>query len=233
MPEKTKFQSTDIGGLLGRGLNDVEKKYAPKTLYYKGAMQLPIRHARVSIVGTRNPTETGISNAKKVAKALVKERVAIVSGLARGIDAVGHRTAIEEGGETIAVLGTPLNKTSPSQNTDLQKEIMDRHLAISQYPDGHTTRGKDFVLRNFTMALISDASVIAEAGDGGGTLHHGREALRLGRPLFICQSVFQNEELKWPGEFMRQGAVKLVDLEQIFEFTSPNVPPSDLRQHMS
>ena len=228
-----EYQSTGIVNLLGSGLNSFEKKHAPETIYYRGAMPIPIRHARVAVIGTREPTESGVSNAKKVVRAMVSEGVIIVSGLAKGIDTAAHRTAMDEGGETVAVIGTPLDKTYPRQNADLQKEIMDKHLVISQYPVGHTTTRKDFVLRNRTMALISDASVIVEAGDGSGTLHQGWEALRLGRPLFICQSVLYNKDLKWPGEMLDCGAIELVEPEHVLDAIPPNTRQSELLQHMS
>ena len=82
------------------------------------------------------------------------------------------------------------------------------------------------------MALISDASVIVEAEDESEILHHGWEALRLGIPLFICQSVFQNKELKWPRELEDYGAAELVDMDQIFEFTPPNIPLEDLLRNI-
>ena len=233
MLEQMKFQSTNIDGLLGQGLDDVGIKHAPQTIYYKGVTPIPFKRARVSVIGTRNPTETGISDARDVAKALVEEGVAVVSGLAKGIDTVAHRTAIDEGGETIAVLGTPLDRVYPQQNADLQQEIMGKHMVISQYPAGHTSTRKDFVLSNYTMALISDASVIVEAEDESDILHHGWETLRLGKYLFICQSAFQNKELKWPKELEKYGAVELVDMDQIFEFTPPPIPLDELLRNIS
>ena len=67
------------------------------------------------------------------------------------------------------------------------------------------------------MALISDASVIVEAGDSSGTLSQGWEALRLGRPLFIWEAVFENKELKWPKELLNYGAIKINDYSLIFD----------------
>ena len=95
---------------------------------------------------------------------LVGLRVTIVSGLAAGIDAISHRTAIKMKGQTIAVIGTPLNKRYPQSNTGLQNEIAAKHLVVSQFPIGHPITKGNFVRRNKTMALISDATVIVEAG---------------------------------------------------------------------
>lgn len=224
------YPSIDLRSLLGRQLNDIEEKYAPETIYYKGSMQIPLPYARVSVIGTRSPTEEGISAAEHVAKVLVENNVVIVSGLAKGIDSIGHKTAIKNGGKTIAVLGTPLDKTYPKENAELQEEMMKSQLVVSQYPVGRPTAKKDFALRNRTMALISDASVIVEAGDGSGTLYQGWETIRLGRPLFICKSVVQNSEIKWPKEMIEYGAMELDDPADILENLPSNVQMPELFQ---
>ena len=202
------YESIRVDNLLGRSLNNVEEKFAPKMIFYKGTMEIPIPCPRVSIIGSRNASERGLLESKEISKILIKNKVTIVSGLAKGIDTVGHKTAIKYGGKTIAVIGTPLNKTYPKENSELQEEIMKNHLVISQYPVGHLITPKDFVLRNKTMALISDATVIVEAGESSGSLHQGWETLRLGRPLFICNMI-NNDKLNWPKKMMQYGAIKL------------------------
>lgn len=209
--------------LLGRSLNDVERKYAPKTIFVKGPMRIPIPRPRVSIVGSRKATIEGLNSANRIASTLVKSGVVIVSGLAEGIDTSAHKAAIQSHGHTIAVIGTPLNKVFPAKNFQLQKEIETNHLLISQFPIGHPTRPKDFVLRNRTMALISDATIIVEACESSGSLHQGWEALRLGRSLFIWKSIVENPELAWPKKMMEYGAIVLSDPEDVIE-----VLPSDL-----
>ncbi|MGI0074658.1 MAG: DNA-processing protein DprA, partial [Nitrosotalea sp.] len=133
-------------------------------------------------------------------------------------------------GRTIAVIGTPLNKVYPKENLKLQEEIMKNHLVISQYPVGHKTTPKDFVLRNRTMALISDASIIVEAGETSGSLYQGWETLRLGRPLFICKIVVNNPELEWPKKMIEYGAIELDDPIDILEELPSNVKMPELFQ---
>ncbi len=190
-------------------LNDVEQRYAPKYLYAAGNPELLRAGPRVAIIGTREPSEEGARNATALAKALVGAGITIVSGLAKGIDAIAHQAAIEAGGGTIAVLGTPLDKFYPAENRALQKLIMHDHLALSQFPLGAPIERKNFPLRNRTMALISHASVIIEAGDTSGSLHQGWEALRLRRPLFIHKAIIRNPKLRWPAEMVRYGAMVL------------------------
>ena len=166
-------------------LNDVEKKYAPKQLYVAGQLPIPLPSPRVAVIGSRKPSLKGFEAANKIATVLAKHNIIVVSGLAEGIDSAAHKGAINANGQTIAVLGTPLNKVYPWKNQSLQETIMQKHLAVSQFPSGYPITPKNFVIRNRTMALIADASIIVEASNSSGSLHQGWEALRLGRPLFI------------------------------------------------
>ena len=198
-------------------LNDVEKKYAPLKLYVSGPMEISVPRPRLAIIGSRKASGKSLDVAGEIAKTLVKKLVVIVSGLAEGIDTAAHRAAIESGGRTIAVLGTPLDRVYPQKNMELQQEIMRSHLAISQFPSGYPIEPGNFVMRNRTMALTANASVIVEAGETSGSLHQGWEALRLGRPLFIWTSIVNNRSLKWPVEMIRHGALELKDPEEILQ----------------
>lgn len=218
-----KYSSIQLENLLGRPLNNIESKFKPKTIFYKGPMEIPLPCPRVSIIGSRGASEKGLLEAKKITMNLIENEVVIVSGLAKGIDTIGHKTAIENGGKTIAVIGTPLNKVYPKENFELQEDIMKNHLVISQYPVGHSTTPKDFVLRNRTMALISDATVIVEAGESSGSLHQGWETLRIGRPLFICKEVVENEKLEWPKKMLKYGAMTFDDPFDILENLPTNI----------
>jgi len=204
-------------------LNDVEARNAPKELFVAGDVSLIDGPPRVAVIGTRQPSDKGAARAVRLASELVKSKAIVVSGLAEGIDTIAHRTAIEKGGRTIAVLGTPLDKVYPKKNYDLQQEIMQKHLAISQFPAGYLIQPKNFPMRNRTMALISHASVIIEAGEGSGTHSQGWETLRLGKPLFILHSVVNNKFLKWPQKMIEYGAIPLSDSDILLE----NLPISD------
>jgi DNA processing protein len=150
----------------------------------------------------------------------------IVSGLAEGIDAVAHRTAIEQGGRTIAVVGTPLDRAYPASHAELQAVIARDHLLVSQFPVGAPVQRKNFVLRNRTMALVAHASVIVEAGEGSGSLSQGWEALRLGRPLFLMRSLVEST-LQWPSVMLDHGARVLSNPEELF----PYLPSERWRAH--
>ena len=218
--------------LLGRELNYIEHKYAPNELYVEGVMKLPLKDPRVSVIGTRNPSPIGRNVARMIVERLVKEGVMVVSGLARGVDTVAHTTAIEHDGKTIAVLGTPLDRFYPPENKELQLTIMREHLAISQFPPNYATQRWDFIARDKTMALISDATVIVEAGAESGTIYQGWEAIRLGRPLYIWKDTFDNPNLTWTSEMEKNGARRL-DKQTIDELIDElPVSPIDYRVHL-
>ena len=200
--------------LLGRELNNIEVRNAPQQLYIKGPVDIPLLRPKVSVVGTRKPTEAGIQETQDIVSMLVDENVTVVSGLAMGIDTIAHRTTITQGGLTVAVLGTPLNKQYPKSNYNLQNKIASGHLLVSQFPTGYPINKGNFVRRNRTMALISDATVIVEAGEGSGTIHQGWEALRLGRPLFVCRPAAEARPA-WLKEMIQYGATILTDYQDI------------------
>jgi DNA processing protein len=198
-------------------LNDVEKKFAPKQLYVVGQLPIPLSSPRVSVIGSRKASLKGLNAANIIAKFFAKHNVTVVSGLAEGIDSAAHKGTIEANGHTIAVLGTPLNKFYPKQNQELQQFIMQKHLAISQFPIGYPIMPKNFIMRNRTMALISDATIIIEAGNSSGSLHQGWEALRLGRPLFIWSPLMCDPSLKWTEKMTSYGAIKFTDPEEVLD----------------
>ena len=194
--------------LLG-GLNSIEEKNAPADLYYSGDTTFLKNYPCVSIIGSRKVSDEGKKRASYLTRALVEKGVVIVSGLAEGVDTVAHQTAISSGGKTVAVLGTPLNEYYPKENKDLQNVIMTNHLAVSQFSEGTITIKSNFPIRNRTMALLSNATVIVEAQDKSGTIHQGYEALRLGRPFFILESMVKDSTLTWPAELIKYGAQTL------------------------
>ena len=191
--------------------NEAETKHAPKVLYVAGNRDLLRAGPTVSIVGSREASGEGLARAAKLARLLVERGVIVVSGLAEGIDTAAHRAAIDCGGKTIAVLGTPLDQSYPAKNRALQQEIMRDHLAVSEFASGTKVGRHTFPMRNKTMALISDATVIIEASDGSGTIHQGWEAIRLARPLYLTKSLIDNEALEFPRKFSDYGAEVLTE----------------------
>jgi DNA processing protein len=217
IPNRATFSVLTPEKLLGRPLNEVEKKYAPRDIWVSEGREIPVGGPRVAIIGSRKASPESMEIANDIASFLVRKGVIIVSGLAEGIDTASHKSAIESGGSTIAVLGTPLDKNYPAKNFQLQQTIMREHWAVSQFPVGHPILPKNFVIRNRTMALISDASIIVQAGETSGSLHQGWEALRLGRPLFLWKSIVDNQVLRWPKKMIEYGAIQLTGPEEVLD----------------
>ena len=191
-------------------LSECERRHAPDVLYVAGDAELLQTGRRVSIIGSRQASANGIKRARKLAKALVARNITVVSGLASGIDTAAHSAAMEHGGRTVAVLGTPLDVVYPKANKALLREIVASHVAVSQFPSGTPTRRHHFPMRNRTMALLSDATVIVAAGERSGTVHQGREALRLGRDLLVTASLAA-KGLAWVAALCSRGAEVLTD----------------------
>lgn len=199
-----------IEELLGP-LNEVERKYAPKHVWVGGDASIFEAGTLISVVGSRAASPEGIRRTRRLARELVQRDVVVVSGLALGIDTVAHRTAIERGGRTVAVLATPLERATPPENSALQRHIVRNHVAVTQFPPGTPIRKMNFALRNRTMALLSVATVVVEADENSGTRHQGWEAIRLGRPLFFLESAVSPTCAQWIRDLMRYGAAILND----------------------
>lgn len=191
------------------GFTAFEKKYAPSNLHIEGHEEFLYDSLKVSVVGSRKPSQLGIDQAECIAKTLVGEGAIVVSGLAEGIDTVAHSSAIKFGGKTLAVLGTSLDKVYPSSNKILLDEIKINHLAVSQFDYGYPIKKENFPMRNRTMALLSDATIIIEASEKSGTRHQGWEALRLGRIVFIMKELIDRNDISWTKEMVKYGAQEL------------------------
>jgi DNA processing protein len=171
------------------------------TLYFAGDASL-VTKKLVAVVGSRDASPVGKERAGRLARELAARGIVVVSGLAEGIDTAAHTAAIEAGGRTIAVIGTPLDRAFPATNAALQETIWREHLLLSPFPNGAPVHKSNFPHRNKIMAALSDATVIVEASDTSGSLHQAAECLRIGRWLFIPQSLVQNTRVSWPAKFL-------------------------------
>lgn len=200
--------------------NVIEKKYAPDCLYTSGDQRLFSASPRISIVGSRKASNQGLERASTIAKLIVMGNGVVVSGLAEGIDTAAHKGAIDNGGRTIAVIGTPLSQVYPKQNKNLQDEISKNHLLVSQFK---TTTKNSFPLRNRTMALLSHATIIVEAGKTSGTKHQGWEAFRLGRKLYLPKEIV-NVGYEWPEQMEDYGAYTYENIDDLINILLNDFP---------
>ena len=151
-------------------------------LFLLGKLLPSDKHA-VAVVGSRKMTKRGMELTKKYVKELVKNKITIVSGLARGIDTVAHTTALENGGRTIAVLGSGLDIIYPPENKKLAEEITKNGCLISGFPYGTKPEGKNFLARNRIIVKLSFAVLVIEGLRRSGTLstasHAGNEGVEV------------------------------------------------------
>ena len=235
VPERNSFLSmrTGIGtgnveahllGEPGYPAKLCDARYPLRAFYYRGDWSL-IDTPTVAVVGARQLSQKGVARAQRLVRHLVEDGFTIVSGLAAGTDRVAHTTALEMGGRTIAVLGTPIHKTYPRENADLQRQIAERFLVISQVPVLHCdakdwrSNRKFFPERNITMSALTDASIIVEIGESRGTYIQSKAALDQGRPLFLLNNCFEKADINWPERFASRGAIRARKYEDIWSRT--------------
>jgi DNA processing protein len=190
-------------------------------LYFLGSWELAEAPRRVAVVGTRKVTPEGAARTRRLVKALVEHDFTIVSGLAQGVDTIAHKTAIECGGRTIAVIGTPISEVYPKENADLQKQLAEEFLVVSQVPvlrykaQGPNGNRLFFPERNKTMSALTEATIIVEASETSGTLIQAKAALDQRRKLFILESNFSNPDITWPARLEKLGAIRVREFEDI------------------
>ncbi|HKM10954.1 MAG TPA: DNA-processing protein DprA [Bacilli bacterium] len=168
----------------------------PLVLFYYGDWTLTSTiNNHVSVIGTRKPTDYGLRMTKQIVGGLIERGQVIVSGLAYGIDAMAHQTAIEKGGQTIAVLGSGVDTCYPTSNQKLYQTIREHHLLISEYPGTLPAHKEHFPARNRLVAALSEAIFVAEAHERSGTLITVAQALAQGKDIYClpypadCKSV--------------------------------------------
>ncbi len=173
----------------------LETPSPPPALYYRGQVQLQENQGvtpLVGIVGTRNPSEYGRRWTRKISTALTQSGFVIVSGLADGIDTEAHRSCIEAGGRTLAILGTGVDIVYPSRNRELYKQILNQGLVLSEYPAGTPPDRPHFPARNRIIAGVSRAVVVMEAPTRSGALITARFANDYGRDVYVLPGALDN-----------------------------------------
>ena len=156
----------------------------PTVLYYKGTLRRLDDECVVGMVGTRSMTDYGRNVTYAFAKSLAAGNTVIVSGLAAGIDATAHKGALDAGGYSVAVLGTPIDRVYPMENYELFGEMEKRGVIFSEYYPGCRTTGACFPIRNRIIAGLSCALIVCEAGARSGALITARDAVMQGKPVF-------------------------------------------------
>lgn len=181
------------------------------------------RPKTVAIVGARRQTAYGEEIAYKAAYECAKAGAVVVSGLAHGIDSIAHKAALDAGGITIAVLGTPIDKIYPTKHTKLAREIVESGGAVvSEIPAGGEFRPKvSFLERNRIIAGLSDAVLVVEAADRSGTLNTATHALNQGVDLFAVPGDIDRANSRGCNKLINQGAYAYTEPLDLIERLFP------------
>lgn len=182
----------------------------PLVLYCYGDISLLNQYEKtIAVIGSRDNTEYGSEMTITVVKRIAKEAV-IVSGLARGIDSIAHQTAIENGGKTIAVLGSGIDYCYPNENLELYELIKNNHLVISEYPGDTVPLPTNFPMRNRIIAALAKTLLVTEAYSKSGTSTTASIALDLNRdicciPYSAGQDSFCNTLISYGANLVETG----------------------------
>ena len=195
----------------------------PRTLDIIGLLPKD-RLPSVAVIGTRKPTPYGKEMAHKLTYELAKRGVVVISGLALGIDAIAHRSALEAGGTTLAVLGNGLSHIYPSSHTELARNIIQKGGAlISEYPPETPARPYHFLQRNRIVSGLSDAIIIIEAAARSGTLNTAAHALEQGKEVFAVPGNATSPLSQGCNALLKQGARPATCVEDILEIIAPDL----------
>lgn len=195
---------------------------APSMLFAAGDLEL-LRIPGLAIVGSRNPTAGGVDNARAFAHHLAGHGLAIVSGLAAGIDAAAHEGALAANGATIAVLGTGIDITYPASNRVLQDRIAQDGLLLSEYWPGTQAHANHFPARNRIISALALGTLVVEATKRSGSLITARLAGEQGRSVFAIPGSIHNPMARGCHQLIRQGALLVEQADDIFSELGPSL----------
>ena len=184
----------------------------PPLLFFEGDWVDRIDSNSVAVVGTRSASPHGLARARRLAAELVESGYTILSGLAAGVDAAAHQSALKAGGRTAAVMGTGLDHRYPASNRALSERIVQaRGALVTQFFPHQTPRRWMFPQRNVVMSGLSLATVVVEAGNTSGAKMQARVALQHGRTVFLLRSLVESRE--WARRYVQEGAYGGVAIE--------------------
>ncbi len=187
----------------------------PPVLFARGTMT-PADEWAVAVVGTRRVSEFGRQAAEVMARGLALNRVTVVSGLARGVDAVAHRAALEAGGRTIGVLACGLDMVYPPEHKRLAEQIVEQGALISDYAIGTQPRSEFFPRRNRILSGVSLGVLIVEGDIKSGAMITARQALEQNREVFAVPGSIYSPNSRGTNKLIQDGEAKLtLDVQDI------------------
>jgi DNA processing protein len=192
----------------------------PALLYLRGALRREDELA-VAIVGSRKTSAYGREVTERIGRDLARHGVTVVSGMARGIDSVAHKGALQGGGRTIAVLGCGVDVIYPSENRNLFHQIIEQGAVLSEFPMGSPPEAGHFPRRNRIISGLSIGVVIVQASGESGSLITAGYALEQGREVFAVPGNIGAEGSRGTNQLIKEGAKLVESSEDILEEVLP------------
>jgi len=188
----------------------------PVLLYVRGDAQC-LNLPAISIVGTRKPTLYGTQMAERLGRELARRGLVIISGMARGIDAIGHQGALAANGRAVGVLGTGINVCYPKENKKLYDKVLERGAILSEFPLGTHPAPENFPIRNRIVAGMPLGALIVEGAQYSGSLITARLAMEFGREVFGVPGNVTQPVSFAPNQLIKQGAKLVTCAEDVIE----------------
>ncbi len=194
----------------------LELDTSPPVLYVWGRIENVDRYS-VAIVGTRRKSPYGETIAREIALGLAANGITVVSGLARGIDGIAHRGALEGGGRTLAVLGSGIDRIYPPEHRKLANDISEHGAVLSEYGLGTAPEARNFPPRNRIISGLSLAVIVVEAGVSSGALITAHFAAEQGRDVFAVPGSIHSKASRGTNGLIRDGAIPYLSLNDVIE----------------
>ena len=204
----------------------------PPVLFARGNVQL-LSSLQLAIVGSRNPSPVGQETAYEFAKSLSGHGLTITSGLAMGIDAAGHRGALDNKGFTLAVMGCGLDQVYPARHQQLAQQVAEHGVLISEFAPGIPPLAENFPRRNRIISGLSAGTLVVEAALRSGSLITARLALEQGREVFAVPGSIHNPLARGCHQLIRQGAKLVENTQDILEELGPLAEAAFTQQQAS
>ncbi|NJC98551.1 MAG: DNA-protecting protein DprA [Anaerolineae bacterium] len=195
-------------------LKEIEQ---PSPVLYIRGEYLPDDLFAVAIVGTRRVTPYGRQITEELASFLAANGMTVISGLARGVDAIAHQTALKPVGRTIAVLGSGVDKIYPPEHRALAEQMLARGAVISDYAPGTPPEASNFPPRNRIISALSLAVVVVEAGETSGALITAEFAAEQGREVFVVPGSILAPQSKGTNKLIQRGALPLLSVSDLMQ----------------
>ena len=202
----------------------------PYTIYYQGDKSLLCSKDLLAVVGTRRVSAYGKNIMQNFAPAFIKSGFKIISGLARGVDSIGHKISLENNSPTVAVVANGLDICYPPENADMQRRIAQTGLVISEYPMGAKPLQYHFPERNRIISALSQGVFIPEAGDRSGSLITADYAIEQGRELFVVPgSIFSSQSVGCNKKIRELQAIITLTPEDVIDALGKTVRKNDAK----